>query len=82
MRALILICFITAQTGCFVSNDVRMTTEHAQFINKVGVISLLDNHANVHYAAQEPKDIVDRKAIPEGVKAIPGTQGAHKRMGD
>lgn len=63
MRAPIVVAFITLLAGCLTSNDVRMTSEHAQFIDKVGVISLLDEHANVHYAAQEPKDIIDRKAL-------------------
>ena len=66
MRTLIVVVCLTSLAGCLTNNDVRMTTEHAQFIDKVGVISLLDQHANVHYAAQEPKDIIDRKALIQG----------------
>lgn len=63
MRALILLCCVVQLSGCLRGNEVRMSQEHAQFINQVGVISLLDAHANIHYAAQEPKDIIDRKGL-------------------
>ena len=66
MRFFILAVSALSLSACLVSNEVRMSSEHAQFIEKVGVISLLDEYANVHYAAQEPKDIVDRKALIDG----------------
>lgn len=63
MRVLLTLCVVISLSGCLLGNEVRMSTEHAQFIDKVGVISLLDEHANIHYAAQEPKDIIDRKGV-------------------
>lgn len=66
MRPLVILISVIAMSGCLLGNEVRMSTEHAQFINKVGVISLLDEHPNIHYAAQEPKDIVDRKGVIKG----------------
>lgn len=63
MRVLTILLLVTAISGCLLGNEVRMSKEHAQFINKVGVISLLDEHPNIHYAAQEPKDIIDRKGV-------------------
>ncbi|MEM7468265.1 MAG: hypothetical protein AAF387_15450 [Pseudomonadota bacterium] len=66
MRALIVVSFCVLLSSCLNSNDVRMSSEHAQFVNNVGVISLLDAHANIHYAAQEPKDIIDRQAVIAG----------------
>ena len=66
MRIIATVVITLLLTACLVGNDVRMSAEHAQFINKVGVISLLDPYANIHYAAQEPKDIIDRKAIING----------------
>ena len=63
MGVLAILLLVTAISGCLLGNEVRMSKEHAQFINKVGVISLLDEHPNIHYAAQEPKDIIDRKGV-------------------
>ena len=66
MKILLTLLLSIALSACLTSNDVRMSSEHAQFIEKVGVISVLDEHANIHYAAQEPKDIIDRRAHIEG----------------
>lgn len=66
MRPLIVFVCAISLTGCLLGNEVRMSNEHAQFIKKVGVISLLDEHPNIHYAAQEPKDIIDRRGLIKG----------------
>ena len=66
MRFFFITAIVLSLSACLTSDDVRMSTEHAQFIQKVGVISLLDSYANIHYAAQEPKDIIDRKALIKG----------------
>lgn len=66
MRIMITLFVTLSLGGCLVNNDVRMSSEHAQFIDKVGVISVLDEYANIHYAAQEPKDIIDRQALIDG----------------
>ena len=66
MRILFIIFSSLFLSACLVSNDVRMSSEHAQFIDKVGVISVLDDYAVIHYAAQEPKDIIDRRALIDG----------------
>ena len=66
MRILLITFFSLFLSACLLSNDVRMSSEHAQFIDKVGVISVLDDYAVIHYAAQEPKDIIDRRALIDG----------------